>query len=491
MNIRQPVTAALAWISSTRTDSHGGRRQSFLAISQWPAQRYFLVLFILIGAMLVIRLTTMWFDSQYWGSRAPYLQRPGPHAISVHWQSEESVRGAVRYRAEGASEHDWIWLSEAENSLTHQVRLEGLRPEQNYQYEVWEGEQRVYGPLQFRSWPLASDHVERPISFWVLGDPGLNSQLAQEVRRSSAEWLQQHALETLAQQNIPLDLWFTTGDNAYTSGRNREYQSAIFDPLAQVLAQVPLFPVYGNHDARRWAFYRIFDLPAAGESGGLASGCEAYYSIDYSGVHWVILDSQNRAGAVDSSMYRWLEDDLNASKARWKIAMFHHPPYSHGSHNSDRSRGSDWRLQAMRENYLPVLEKHGVDLVISGHSHAYERSALIHGHYGRGESFDEAQHLLDGGQQESGRWTYHQTLNGVGGTMYVVVGNSAEVHGGEMNHPALPVAMATGGSLMVEVTNNCLFGDMITAAGDVADAFSIAKPGTTCQSQQELQLATH
>ena len=80
--------------------------------------------------------------------------------------------------------------------------------------------------------------------------------------------------------------------------------------------------------------------------------------------------------------------DLAATKARWLIGYWHHPPYTHGTHNSDKER----RHFDMRENFLPLLEASGVDLTFGGHSHTYERSILMHGHYGTSDTYDAAQH---------------------------------------------------------------------------------------------------
>ena len=68
------------------------------------------------------------------------------------------------------------------------------------------------------------------------------------------------------------------------------------------------------------------------------------------------------------------------------IAFCHHPPYTKGSHDSD----ADIELMEMRQNALPILEDAGVDLVLSGHSHSYERSFLIDGHYGTSSTFTSA-----------------------------------------------------------------------------------------------------
>ena len=75
-------------------------------------------------------------------------------------------------------------------------------------------------------------------------------------------------------------------------------------------------------------------------------------------------------------MMTWLEADLQNNDKLWVIAFWHHPPYSKGSHDSD----TEGKLIDMREIVLPLVEQYGADLVLSGHSHSYERSYLIDGH---------------------------------------------------------------------------------------------------------------
>ena len=131
-------------------------------------------------------------------------------------------------------------------------------------------------------------------------------------------------------------------------------------------------------------YYDIFSFPKLAEAGGVASGTEAYYSFDYGNIHFVCLDSDETIRASNGPMANWLRNDLANNTQDWLIAFFHHPPYSKGSHNSD----TETELIQMRQNFLPILEEHGVDLVLSGHSHAYERSKFIDGHYGSSGTFN-------------------------------------------------------------------------------------------------------
>ena len=152
-----------------------------------------------------------------------------------------------------------------------------------------------------------------------------------------------------------------------------------------------MYPAPGNHDyansgARQddhnIPYYNMFTLPSNGECGGVPSGTEAYYSFDIGDVHFLSLDSygeetNTRLYDTLGAQVTWIKTDLAANTKRWVVAYWHHPPYTKGSHNSD----SEGELISMRENFIRILERYGVDLVICGHSHNYERSYLLKGYY--------------------------------------------------------------------------------------------------------------
>ena len=113
--------------------------------------------------------------------------------------------------------------------------------------------------------------------------------------------------------------------------------------------------------------------------GVVASGTEQYYAFDYANVPVVSLDSQLsiRDSALRKKMNTWLIKDLKANQQDWTIAIFHHPPHSKGSHDSDEAKVSvsryDLPMVYLRKEFTPIFEQYGVDLTYAGHSHAYER----------------------------------------------------------------------------------------------------------------------
>lgn len=474
---RQANAQARSW-----TNHPQPKRNFFSPLTAAGRRRWFLLIISLLILGGVARAAQLWVDSLYHGERKPYLQRPSADAISIFWQSAEAEAGQIRYRElapQGRHQPQDERRLNYPLAQRHRVRIDGLRPATEYEYSIWHRGQLRHGPFRFWTWPDTQlrDEIDS-VRLWVLGDPGYNSQLAQQVRISAHEWFLQNPRDT----GGAFDFWLTTGDNAYRSGRNREFQAALFEPYADWLSRYVLFPAYGNHDARRWAFFDIFDFPTQGESGGVASGDEHFYSLDFGPLHVVMLDSQDSDMSTGSPMRRWLEADLAANQSPWTMAVLHHPPYSRGSHDSDDGRGSDWRMLAVREDLVPALEDLGVDVILAGHSHAYERSHLIRGHYGMSDEFN-AEHLRDSGLLYDDIHLYQQAQDCAPecASLYVVLGNAAELHAGTMDHPALDIALVRGGSLILEVTNDCFGGGMLAVEGEWADRFLVSKGKVRCE----------
>ena len=179
------------------------------------------------------------------------------------------------------------------------------------------------------------------------------------------------------------------------------------------------------------------------------------------------------------AMLTWLRADLaHATDADWTIAFWHHPPYTKGSHDSDRPEDSGRRMIDMREFVLPVLEAGGVDLVLGGHSHNYERSRLIDGHYGPSTSL-RATMILDGGDgRPGGGGTYEKPTPGRAGregAVYVVAGSSGKVSPGPINHPVMVHSLNELGSVVLDVDGPRLRLGFIDDAGVERDWFEMTK----------------
>jgi hypothetical protein len=174
-------------------------------------------------------------------------------------------------------------------------------------------------------------------------------------------------------------------------------------------------------------------------------------------------------------MLSWLENDLAVTIKDWIIAYWHQPPYSWGSHTSD----GELDLIQMRENALPILEKYGADLVLCGHSHVYERSYLLNGHYGYSSSFQSWMALNPGLGREDDESTYEKPAGGLGalrGTVYVVCGCSGEGGMGTFaKHPAHAINLGGFGSMVIDVDGLRLDAKFLTDGSAVLDYFTIIK----------------
>ncbi|MFV2060197.1 MAG: metallophosphoesterase [Gammaproteobacteria bacterium] len=433
----------------------------------------FIALIVIYG---VGRFIDVSLGSFYSGTRAPYLQMVGSNQATLQWQTAEPEQGVVRFGSNLRNLKNTV--VESNTDVIHKVQLVNLKPATRYFYSVGT-HQKIFKGGTKDDWFVTAPIVgtATAVRFWVLGDPGDWKRGIFDVRDAAYQWLRQNPRVNKDGSSKPdLDFIITTGDNAYRSGTNKQFQKAVFAPFADVLRNYSYWPVYGNHDARRWAFYNLFTFPIKGELGGVASNTERYYAFDYAKIHFVFLDTTDSDLSTDSRMLNWLKRDLHQTKQQWLIAVFHHPPYSKGTHDSDNPRDSWGRLVDTRENILPILEQYGVDLVLTGHSHMYERSYLINCHYGNSSSLSDNM-ILDSspGNANKPYAKYSEKLAPHEGTVYVVAGSSSKVDQGPLDHPANVVNLLELGSMIVEIKDNRLDAKFINDKMQVLDNFSIIK----------------
>ncbi len=372
-------------------------------------------------------------------ARGPYLQRGTPTGTVVRWRTNIPSNSHVAYGlAPGSLTQSVV---DSAQVTEHVLALSGLSPDTKYYYSVGTTTSSLAGgdSSHFFVTPPAPG-VSKPTRVWVLGDSGTADAEARDVR--DAYYAFTGTRHT--------DLWLMLGDNAYQSGTDAEYQAALFDMYPEMLRKSVLWPTLGNHDApsadsptQSGVYYDMFTLPTAGQAGGVASGTEAYYSFDYGDVHFVVLDSMDTNRSPGSPMLTWLETDLAATDRSWIIAYWHHPPYSKGIHDSD-DPVNDFELVEMRQNVVPILDEYGVDLTLTGHSHDYERSYLIDGHYGHSSTFVESMKVDPGDGRTTGDGAYTKpmlTPLPYSGIVHTVAGSSGQISGGTLDHPAMLVSL--------------------------------------------------
>ncbi|MGI9289601.1 MAG: purple acid phosphatase family protein [Pseudomonadales bacterium] len=391
-------------------------------------------------------------------------------------------------------------VTETEHS---EALLTGLDADTTYYYSVGAASSGTDQQKLHTAPATGSVPGDGNIRVWIIGDSGEADDNAAAVRDGYLTY-------NASSGGEDADLFLMLGDNAYTEGTDAQHQAAVFDMYPDILNKTPVWPTIGNHEMGSLGisssadinsytlldeeseadpgsnppYLNIFSLPMNAEAGGIASGTEQYYSFDYGNLHVVSLDSQvaARDDTNRATMRQWLIDDLAANTSDWTIVIFHHPPYTKGSHDSDNDLGGiDQPIFAMREEFNPIFEQNGVDLIYSGHSHAYERSYYLQGHTGLSDTFDPAVHteLNDGGQAASGQdgEAYSQIAkSGMDDkAVYTVAGSSSKATFGSVDHPANFFGMLEIGSVVVDLNASRLDARFIDVNGDVLDFVTITR----------------
>ena len=417
------------------------------------------------------------FDLQLIGSdgsasvtRGPYLQIGTPTSTIVRWRTNVATNSRVSIGTTQGS----LTINHDNASVTteHEVIVSNLAPATKYFYSVGSTTQTLAGNDAthfFVTSPVAGTSI--PTRLWVLGDSGTANINAAAVRNAYLNFT----------GTTHTNLWLMLGDNAYETGTDSEYQAAVFDMYPTMLRQSVLWPALGNHDTAHSSnppaglpYFAMFTLPTGAQAGGIASGTERYYSFDYANIHFICLDSMTSDRSASGPMATWLRADLASTTRQWTIAFWHHPPYSKGSHDSD----TESNLVQMRQNILPILEDAGVDLVLAGHSHNYERSFLIDGHYGTSATFTNAMKKDGGSGRADGTGAYNKSTLGPGpheGAVYAVAGSSGQTSGGPLNHPAMFISLNNLGSMVLDVNGDTLDAKFLRENGAIADYFRIVK----------------
>lgn len=416
--------------------------------------------------------------------RGPYLQMGTSNSVVVRWRTETATDTKVNYGTALGS----LGNSVSDPTLTteHEIQITGLTPNTKYYYEI-ENADGVYVSQNIDMFYVTAPTIGSTqfVRAWILGDAGTANQNQRNVRDAYYNYVQ-------SVQDYPnqTDMMLFLGDNAYNSGTDSEYQAAFYEVYDDMLPKATAWSTLGNHDGyssgdnsnglQTGPYYSMFTFPTAGEAGGLASGTEAYYSFDYANIHFIVLESYHKEN--NAAQLTWLENDIASTTQDWIVALYHHPSYTKGSHDSD----SEGDLEDVRANFLPRLEAGGVDLVLNGHSHSYERSYFLNGHYGKSNTFNSNTHTVGFNGDLSGRadtadGAYIKDVADVDGAVYITTGSAGKISGGSLNHPAMYASLNRLGSCVMEI-ENISGGQKLTVKflrenGSIDDYFSIEKPG--------------
>jgi len=406
-------------------------------------------------------------------SRGPYLQQGAPTSMVIRWRTNTPTETLLEYRRSSDSVAGVFKSSIL--TTEHEARLTGLAPHTRYTYQIKTQAKVLVDGDPEHSFVTSPLGTAEPIGIWLLGDAGSSGRLPK-----GEDPLQVAVRDAFLKQHPASDFDFIVmlGDNAYETGSDEEYQRGFFDPYRSVLTSKVVWPTQGNHDHTAKAYYPVFTLPTKGESGGVPSGVERFYSFEYGNAHFISLNSEIADTSLRDSMITWLRKDLAANNKPWTIVFWHHPPYSKGHHDSDDLKDSGGRMAWMREKVVPILDEAGVDLVFTGHSHSYERSKFIGRYYGVASEFSES-NVVQQGSGDEGKGTVYTkestTKSPYSGTVYVCAGNAGKLEPGPLDHPAMAVSLQKAGSVFLSINGNEAQVSMIGADGKTEDSFTIQK----------------
>lgn len=394
------------------------------------------------------------YDSHVFVPRAPYTVMQTQNSITIKWQSSEFEVGSVEYGLFPDS-FEQI-LVDAKKTKKHSFTISGLNECTRYYYKI--SSDSIFIDNEDRSFKTLCKKKETQ-TLWVIGDSGKAGEEQTKVYTAMLDYIE-HDFNKL-------DMWVLLGNNAYENGSQKQYNESFFKPYSELLKRLTPWSVIGNKDAKNWAFYNIFDFPTKGESGGVPSDSEKFYSVESGNLHLVMLDSEMYRTDKNSDLVAWLREDLKKNTKPWVIIALHIPPYTDGGYDSD----SGGKLKKIRESLVPIFDEFGVDLVLSGHSHNYERSKLMVNHIGKSDTFGKHNIVQDAKDY----YTKSIKPSKNSGTIYQICGSSSKLDQASLKHPALPFAFGQMGSLIIDITPTTLESKFLSIDGEILDKFIIRK----------------
>jgi uncharacterized protein (TIGR03437 family) len=296
--------------------------------------------------------------------RAPSVQNVGATGASVLWTlaSKADARldviddaGFVQSLSPEVVEFAPAQTGLPASYFQYKTIVADLKPDTSYRYTVRSSAQpgaSLSGLFEFRT---ASKRSAFRFLHFADSGTGTDAQL-----RLAAQMAREDPAFVLA-----------NGDLAYENATHASVEDNYFSVYRDLMARVPFFATLGNHE-----YYTDSGRPSLRSRVTPTAGIPErdwgrYYSFDWGNAHFVALDSNDplaRADEGDFGMLTWLENDLKATRKFWRIVFFHHAPYSTGIHQDEPETAR------VRKYIVPILERHGVQVVFSGHEHTYQRT---------------------------------------------------------------------------------------------------------------------
>ena len=221
-------------------------------------------------------------------------------------------------------------------SLLTAVALACLAPASPALGQQARGSQVAAAPVS-----LTLPSKEGSTRFMVVGDTGTGGKEQYELAAVMLRYWEAFPFETA----------LMLGDNLYGSETAGDYKKKFEDAYKPLLDnKVKFYATLGNHDESNERFYENFNMNK-----------EEYYNFKKGPVSFYSLNSNY----MDKKQLDWFEEKLKADTSDWKVVYFHHPPYSSGGKHGSSS--------SLRDVVEPLFLKYGVNVVLAGHEHFYER----------------------------------------------------------------------------------------------------------------------
>lgn len=248
------------------------------------------------------------------------------------------------------------------------------------------------------------------VRFAAIGDTGTGSAKQHELAE----------IMIRSHQSFPFEFVLLMGDNMYGGESPADYRAKFFDVYQALLArEVKFYASLGNHDEPAQRLYEHFNMDG-----------KEYYRFTKGNVAFYALNSNY----MDKKQLDWLQKELGKDTSRWKIAFCHHPPYSSG-----KKHGSDTELREVLE---PIFVRYGVDAVLAGHDHFYER------------------------------------VKPQKGVFYFVSGAGAKLRSGDVRRDSPLTAKAYDRDLsfmLIEITDEAMYLQVLNRVGETVDAAVLPK----------------
>ncbi|MCF6268972.1 MAG: metallophosphoesterase family protein [Melioribacteraceae bacterium] len=287
----------------------------------------------------------------------PYLQNLQEDGITIMWETVYPTYGKVIYGKN--SKMDKIAFEDEIYSNMHEITLVGLKPNETYNYKV-----QCFNISSVEQTFNTKKPKNEPIKFIAYGD-----------NKSYAK-IHENLVKMMAKENA--DLILHVGDVVGTGNNLMTWVDEYFYPLRFVSGSVPSYISIGNHEHDGYLGTRVVPPFEKYVNHPLTStgSTEYYFSVNYGNAHLIFLDlnkatlPNGRGLAVGSQQYNWFVEELKKANktSEWIIVLMHQPPYSEvwsgGFYNGE---------EALRKDLVPIMEAGGVDIVLSGHSHNYQR----------------------------------------------------------------------------------------------------------------------